>query len=265
MSSKTRRSKSSSKERSKRRYCSICYTTNSAYIQYILTHEQELVTSLGSVRLDDNDSYQSLSGTKPSSLPTNFNNEDMYRRKYPELAPSVMNPTLTTVSPNPNPVRSEYKVSPEIGVDRVQRISEKNDFDDFVFLDSNTETVKDKVLTVLIVFSTIMVVYIMCTYVGICVIEANNYKDLHSISLSIIKVMVWQIKHRRYKVEFPYENDQFLASRTGVMGMQFGVNQKNLIMEGFYNNIRTGIYTYRYTYIHANLCTQHVNLCRHSK
>ena len=264
MSSKTRRSKSSSKERNKRRYCSICYTTNSAYIQYILTHEQELVTSLGSVRLDDNDSYQSLSsGTKPSSLPTKFNNEDIYRRKYPCNEPY---PYYRKPYSNPNPVRSESKVSPaEIGVDRVQRISEKNDFDDFVFLDSNTETVKDKVLTVLIVFSTIMVVYIMCTYVGICVIEANNYKDLHSISLSIIKVMVWQIKHRRYKVEFPYENDQFLASRTGVMGMQFGVNQKNLIMEGFYNNIRTGIYTYRYTYIHANLCTQHVNLCRHSK
>ena len=119
---------------------------------------------------NDNDSHQSLSGTKPSSSssPTKFNNEDIYRRKYPELAPPIMNPTLTTANPypgtssgspnpnpNPNPIRSEMsisesKVSTEIvgksDLSRVQRVSDRNDFDDFVFLDSNNDAIKHKVL-----------------------------------------------------------------------------------------------------------------------
>ena len=67
----------------------------------------------------------------------------------------------------------------------------------------------------------------------------------------MIKVKKWQIRHRRYIVNLPYENDQFLTrDNTSVLGMQFGWNQNNLIMVGFYKSIRTG--TSIHTYIHHN-------------
>ena len=61
-----------------------------------------------------------------------------------------------------------------------------------------------------------------------------------------MKVKIWQMKHRKYKIELPYENDQFLVSSTSFLGMQFGWNQNNIIMEGFYNNFRTGKFIYTY-------------------
>ena len=45
-----------------------------------------------------------LSGSKSSSSPTNV--LDIYRKKYPELAPSILNPNLTTANPNQKPSTS---------------------------------------------------------------------------------------------------------------------------------------------------------------
>ena len=119
---------------------------------------------------NDDDSYQSLSGIKSSS-PIKFENEDRYRKKYPELAPAILNPNLTAnpypkstssadpnANPNPSPVGTEtsipkLKVSPDIGktdltgTERVPRFPERHKFDDFIFTDANKDGIKYKVLT----------------------------------------------------------------------------------------------------------------------
>ena len=55
------------------------------------------------------------------------------------------------------------------------------------------------------------------------------------------QVEKWVIKRRRYNVVLPYDNDQFVAKKTQVLGMQFALDSGGAtIVEKFYRHYRTG-------------------------
>ena len=65
-------------------------------------------TAASAVKMDDDEitekNMEQLGVLSGSKSPTNV--LDIYRKKYPELAPSILNPNLTTANPNQKPSTS---------------------------------------------------------------------------------------------------------------------------------------------------------------